>query len=566
MPSGRRLEANSMMRLLLHRSGFLLIVWLLIVEMSRAEGAEPITVTDVFTAGVEGYHTFRIPALIVTPRGALLAFCEGRRTSRADHGDVDLVLKRSTDGGKTWGPLQRVHDKGGDAKITIGNPCPVVDRDTATIWLPFTRNNNDVFVTHSVDDGKTWSQATKITEAVKKPEWIWYATGPGVGLQLRHRAHKGRLVIACDHKVKSEGRAVTYSHVIISDDHGRTWKLGGSVAPNTNECQAAELADGTLLMNMRNYWGSDGNNPVRGKMRAVARSTDGGTTWGALRFDRALVEPVCQASLLSYTAMDTDDRNRLLFANPASADERHRLTVRLSYDEGKTWPIGKVLEDGPSAYSCLAEFPDRSIGCLYERGRKDAYEKISLARFTLAWLTDGKDRLVGRPQIVGHRGLFKHAPENTLSNMRACLELRIGIELDVRRSKDRQLIVLHDATLDRTTSGTGKAADFTLAELKKLEAGSWFDPAFKDERIPTLDEVFALRAKYPEVAGLIAVDLKEADTEEDIVTLAQKYGILDRLLFIGRAITSADVAGGFGNPTRRHTLHAWQPRRESMLP
>ena len=218
-----------MMRLLLHRSGFLLIVWLLIVEMSRAEGAEPITVTDVFTAGVEGYHTFRIPALIVTPRGALLGLlrrapnqsCRPRRCgscSQTEHRRRQDLGAAAT--GSRQGRRCQDHDR---------QPLSVVDRDTATIWLPFTRNNNDVFVTHSVDDGKTWSQATKITEAVKKPEWIWYATGPGVGLQLRRRAHKGRLVIACDHKVKSEGRAVTYSHVIISDDHGRTWKLGGSV-------------------------------------------------------------------------------------------------------------------------------------------------------------------------------------------------------------------------------------------------------------------------------------------------------------------------------------------------
>jgi glycerophosphoryl diester phosphodiesterase len=137
--------------------------------------------------------------------------------------------------------------------------------------------------------------------------------------------------------------------------------------------------------------------------------------------------------------------------------------------------------------------------------------------------------------------MAKHAPENTLSNMRACLELRIGIELDVRRSKDAHLVVIHDATLDRTTNGKGKVSDFILAELKKLDAGSWFDASFKDERIPTLEEVFVLRAKHPATAGIIAVDLKEADTEEDIVRLAQRHGVVDRLVFIGRAITESEV-------------------------
>jgi len=156
---------------------------------------------------------------------------------------------------------------------------------------------------------------------------------------------------------------------------------------------------------------------------------------------------------------------------------------------------------------------------------------------------DARDPKARQPLVVGHRGLgmAAHAPENTLSNMRACLELRIGIELDVRRSRDGQLVVIHDSTLDRTTNGKGKVADFTLAELKKLDAGSWFDPAFKDERIPTLEEVFVLRAKHSPGAGLIAVDLKEADTEEEIARLGLKHGVLDRLVFIGLAITQAEV-------------------------
>ncbi|MBY0527851.1 MAG: hypothetical protein K2R98_30925 [Gemmataceae bacterium] len=152
-----------------------------------------------------------------------------------------------------------------------------------------------------------------------------------------------------------------------------------------------------------------------------------------------------------------------------------------------------------------------------------------------------KDAPPARLLVVGHRGLFKHTPENTLSGMKACLGLRISIELDVRRTRDGELVILHDGTLNRTTNGKGKVGDFTLEELKKLDAGAWFDPSFKNERLPTLDEVFALRARHPASAGVIAVDLKEADTEEDIVTLAKKHGVLDRLVFIGLAITDPDV-------------------------
>lgn len=347
--------------------------------------AEPERV-DVFVAGADGYHTFRIPAVIVAPKsGDLLAFCEGRKTGRGDHGDLDLVLKRSTDGGRTWGPLEVVYEEGGDAKVTIGNPCPVVDAATQTIWLPFCRDNDDVLITHSTDGGRTWSPPTEITADVKRPEWGWYATGPGVGIQLSQGIHRGRLVIPCDHREKIDGRDVMHSHVFYSDDHGKTWTLGGSVAMHTDECQVVELSDGTLLINMRNYWGRTAKQPEKGGMRAVARSRDGGATWGPLEFDRTLIEPVCQASLLR-DPMTEGDKPLLLFSNPASTTARHRLTLRASVDEGRTWFAERVLHAGPAAYSCLTVLPDGAIGCLYEAGEEHAYEKLVFARIPRNWL------------------------------------------------------------------------------------------------------------------------------------------------------------------------------------
>src|SRR5262245_61935636 len=190
--------------------------------------------TDVFVSGTEGYHRFRIPSLLVTPKGTVLAFCEGRKKGRGDSGDIDLVLKRSTDGGKTWLPMQVVADDGGN---TIGNPCPVVERSTGTIWLLLTQNHGSdtertirggtskdtrrVWVTKSSDEGATWAKPVDITTNVKDAKWTWYATGPGVGIQLT----SGRLVIPCDH---TEAKTRTNrSHVIYSDDKGMTWKLGG---------------------------------------------------------------------------------------------------------------------------------------------------------------------------------------------------------------------------------------------------------------------------------------------------------------------------------------------------
>jgi sialidase-1 len=341
------------------------------------------TKTDVFVSGTGGYHSYRIPAVILTPKGTLLAFCEGRKSSRSDHGDLDLVLRRSTDNGRTWTPTQTVYEEGGDAKITIGNPCPVVDQETGRIWLPFCRNNDKVLVTYSDDNGKTWAKPTEITDSVKEPGWGWYATGPGVGIQLTRGKHKGRLVIPCDHSQQIDGKRVMFSHAFYSDDHGKTWKLGGTVGRHTDECQVVELNDGTLMMNMRNYWGRDGKQQDKDKMRAVALSRDGGTSWGKLRFDKTLIEPICQGSFLRYATKGDTGPDRLLFSNPASKAKRERLTVRLSRDDGKTWPVARLLHKGPSAYSCLTVLSDGSIGCLYEGGEKNAYEKIIFARCSL---------------------------------------------------------------------------------------------------------------------------------------------------------------------------------------
>jgi sialidase-1 len=337
---------------------------------------------DVYRAGRDGYFSYRIPALLVTRRGTLLAFCEGRKNSGHDSGDIDLLLKRSSDGGRTWSPQQIVADRGAD---TIGNPCGVQDAKTGTIWMALTSNPGNltekqivakapggtrtVWMTHSVDDGATWDVPIEITAQVKEPDWTWYATGPGTGIQLRG----GRLVIPCDH-IRSDGTMV--SHVIYSDDHGHTWKLGGSAGEKTNECQVVELSDGSLLLNMRSYAGR--------RRRAVARSRDGGLTWQETQLDEALLEPVCQASLVRWPKR-THGRYRLLFSNPASL-KRERMTVRLSEDEGATWSASRLLYSGPSAYSSLAVLRDGDIGCLYERGAVKPNDSITFARFGLAWL------------------------------------------------------------------------------------------------------------------------------------------------------------------------------------
>ncbi len=338
----------------------------------------------IFISGQDGYDTYRIPALAVTNAGTVLAFCEGRRNSRSDTGNIDLLLRRSTDNGQTWESQQTLWDDGDN---TCGNPCVVVDRETGTIWLLMTWNRGDdheneiiaqtstdtrrVFVSHSRDDGNTWSRPKEITTDVKQPNWTWYATGPGSGIQLRTGPHAGRLVIPCDHI--EAGTKNYYSHVIFSDDHGKTWQLGGSTPEHqVNECEVVELPEGRLMLNMRNYDRSKKN-------RQIAFSDDGGETWTNQGFDPILVEPICQAAIERLWKAPNESAATIVFSNPASPNGRVNLTVRLSPDNGQSWPKAVVLHPGPTAYSDLALLKDGSVGCLYEAGQKSPYERIVFA-------------------------------------------------------------------------------------------------------------------------------------------------------------------------------------------
>ena len=361
--------------------------------MTDAHALELPQQQPLWTSGQGGYHTYRIPALAVSTRGTILAFCEGRRDARSDSGTIHMLLRRSTDDGLTWDETRIVRQEEG---VTCGNPCPIVDRDTGTVWLLFCKNLADgpetmicagkaprtVWLTHSDDDGLTWSEPVEITSRAKDPRWTWYATGPCHGIQLT----SGRLLAPCDMVVGRDFSRQTdphHSHLIYSDDHGATWHIGGIVPEGTNECCAVETVDGRVYVNCRNK-----RNGAVG--RAVAWSHDGGLSFAGLERAPELVEPICQASIVRFTKADSHDRSRVLFSNPASAT-RDNLTVRLSYDECRTWPVSRTLHAGPSAYSDLAVAPDMTILCLYERGDENPYETITLARLSLRWLSDGDD-------------------------------------------------------------------------------------------------------------------------------------------------------------------------------
>ncbi|WP_298332790.1 sialidase family protein [Haloactinopolyspora sp.] len=337
---------------------------------------------DLWTSGDGGYHTYRIPALVVTDSGTVLAFCEGRRDGRGDAGEIHLLLRRSHDHGLTWDEPRVVTAAPG---FTRGNPAPVVDRRTGEVILLFTQNpaehnetdvcaglaDRTVWITRSADDGVSWSSPQEITAQVKDPSWTWYATGPCHGTQLA----SGRLIIPCDHAVgiaHDRWNDPFRSHVIYSDDGGASWHVGGVLPEGTNESTVAELRGGPadrVYFNARNHNDSG--------LRGYAYSDDGGETFGPLQWHETLVEPTCQGSVLE------GPDGVLFFANPASTG-RERLTVRASGDDGRTWSRGRVINEFPSAYSDLAVTADGHLLCLYERGdAQPPYDSLRLARLPM---------------------------------------------------------------------------------------------------------------------------------------------------------------------------------------
>ena len=339
---------------------------------------------DIFVSGTHGYHTFRIPALIRTTVGTVLAFAEGRRNSRSDTGDIDMVLRRSTDGGQTFGSLRVVVPGDGDV---AGNPAPVVDRDTGRITLLFCRNPHDgpedlvwqgkadrtVWLTCSDDDGTSWAEPREISSDVKRAGWTWYATGPCHGIQLR----SGRLVVPCDHGVGRQfERYIDWcrSHLLLSDDGGTTWRIGAETGDGTNECVAVEFEDRSIYVNRR----CDRRDEAPANKRRFARSSDEGESFHEDGWMTEVTDPHCQGSALSAVLEEQHHGwgpETIVFAN-ASSTERERLTVRRSDDGGRNWSNGQLVHVGPAAYSDLCSLDHGTVGLLFECGAAMPYERI----------------------------------------------------------------------------------------------------------------------------------------------------------------------------------------------
>lgn len=362
---------------------------LLLAALVTSSAAQPIV--DVFVSGRDGYHTFRIPAIVRAADGALLAFAEGRRTGRADAGDIDLVCRRSVDGGATWGPVQLVADHGAGV---VGNPVPIVDAASGHVVLVATLQPADCTesdiragrkgwrkpcVLRSSDHGATWSEPHGLPAA--EPDgagWRWYATGPGHGIQLDEGPHAGRMVVPANHS-RPDGPEDRWlgAHLLLSDDGGQTWRVGavsesGGGDVNANESTVAAYHD-ALVVSTRDQHGRSRAN------RAHGRSLDGGETFAApLVPCPELVGPVCQGSLLSIGIR----RGvwHLAFSGPREPAARHDLRVRTSLDGGVTWGWDTSVYDGPAAYSDLVALGGDEVGCLFEA---DEYARIAFRRFVL---------------------------------------------------------------------------------------------------------------------------------------------------------------------------------------
>jgi sialidase-1 len=378
-----------------------------------AQPAKPDDVTrrDLFEAGAGGYALYRIPGLVSTKAGMLLAYCEARRTAAGDWGAIDVLLRRSPDGGTTWEPARKIveppavpknpvavrQNLGRAGEVTVNNPVAIADPKSGVVHFLFCVEYARCFYMRSRDDGRTFSPPVDITPAFERfrSEYPWQvlATGPGHGLRLR----SGRLIVPVWLSTGTGGHAHRPSavSVIYSDDAGDTWERGEIVAAhptleNPSETAAVERKDGSVLLNIRHEGAQ--------RRRAVAVSADGAGRWSRLCFDAALPEPVCMGSLTRLSGFGRRERSRILFSNPHNPDDRRRrnLTVKLSYDEGRTWPVSQVLDPGVAGYSDLAVGPGRRIHCLYERGEVTAGQQyrtraLTLASFSLPWLTDGRD-------------------------------------------------------------------------------------------------------------------------------------------------------------------------------
>ena len=376
---------------------------LLILAAGSALRAAPLLeFSAVFPANSTGIVRHRIPGVVVTPKGTVLAYCEARKNNSSDWGEIEIHLRRSTDGGRSWQAPQHIahigarlegnprKKTGGEQEQTVNNPVAIVDRTTGAIEFLYCINYARCYSMRSTDDGVTWSKPVDVTASFepfrRHYDWKVIATGPGHGIQLK----SGRLVVPIWLAYGKAGdHGPSAAATIFSDDHGKTWQAGDLCLPNEgdfgnpNETMITELSDGRVMLVSRSV--------SKANRKLITTSSDGARDWTKPVFHEQLWEPVCMASIVAHPSKP----GTLIFSNPhtlkldkdgkeipAGRGKRENLSIKLSNDDGNTWPINKTLDAGPSAYSDLAVLPDGTVLCLYE-GKAD----IVVARFNLEWIT-----------------------------------------------------------------------------------------------------------------------------------------------------------------------------------
>jgi Neuraminidase (sialidase) len=392
-----------------------LLIYLLFVRMDLG-AEEPLMEKQVlFSERSAGFTLYRIPGIIVTGHGTVLVYCEARKHSVADRGEIEIYMRRSTDAGRTFSPAQQVahlgprlprnphmpdakklKDMGSSEEQTVNNPVAIVEASN-TVHLIYCVEYRHCFHIHSEDDGLTWSKPIDITYAFEQfrseLDWQVIATGPGHAIATNH----SRLIVpfwmATYAKSQPLKKAVG---VIYSDDHGLTWMPGDIALRDAGEPNIAQVTDGRILITARNSHQKN--------RRILTYSKDGRFEWGEPLFAEELLEPGCMAGIVAHPGTATIKGPCLLFSHPNTVEREHSsrrdLTIHMSRDDGSTWPYAKLLQAGPSAYSDLAVLPDGTILCLYESGRDPpivqrkrdwAYATLTLARFNLAWFYNKQD-------------------------------------------------------------------------------------------------------------------------------------------------------------------------------